>query len=68
MQCLACASVDIFVSGSEDGTARHFDLRDSSQHIPGLRTGDIIGETLNLFIMAVLLACVLPGYQSLSLA
>lgn len=36
----------MFMSGSDDGTVRHYDTRDpaSTSTIPGMRTGDVIGE------------------------
>ena len=48
----------MFVSGSDDGTARHFDMRESigCQDAYGLRTGDIIGEEV-AFLLGHLPAC-----------
>lgn len=39
-------TADMFMSGSDDGTVRHYDVRDpaSSTTIPGMRTGEMIGE------------------------
>lgn len=36
----------MFMSGSDDGTVRHYDTRDpaSTTTIPGMRTGEMIGE------------------------
>ena len=36
----------MFMSGSDDGTVRHYDMRDpaSTTTIPGMRTGEMIGE------------------------
>lgn len=41
-------SADMFVSGSDDGTVRHYDVRDpaSATTISGMRTGEMIGEAL----------------------
>lgn len=40
----------MFMSGSDDGTVRHYDARDpaSTTTIPGLRTGDLIGNAAML--------------------
>lgn len=41
---LYCAGM--FMSGSDDGTVRHYDTRDpaSTSTIPGTRTGEMIGK------------------------
>ena len=54
----ACAFADMFMSGSDDGTARHFDMRESTgpHDVYGLRTGDIIGEEVT-FVLGHLPAC-----------
>lgn len=41
----------MFVSGSDDGTVRHYDTRDpaSTTNIPGMRTGEMIGEAHHAF-------------------
>ena len=35
------------MSGSDDGTVRHYDTRDpaSMNSIPGMRTGDVVGKS-----------------------
>ncbi len=37
----------MFISGSDDGTVRHYDTREpaSTSSIPGMRTGDVLGKT-----------------------
>ena len=37
----------MFISGSDDGTVRHYDTREaaSTSSIPGTRTGDVLGES-----------------------
>lgn len=54
------ASADLFVSGSDDGTARHFDTRESvsSQDAADVRKGDIIGEQRNAFHHIYDAACI----------
>lgn len=36
----------MFISGSDDGTVRHYDTREpaSANSIPGMRTGDVLGK------------------------
>ncbi len=36
----------MFISGSDDGTVRHYDTREpaSTSSLPGMRTGDVLGR------------------------
>ena len=39
----------MFISGSDDGTVRHYDTREpaSTSSIPGMRTGDVLGKPVH---------------------
>ena len=40
----------MFMSGSDDGTVRHYDTREpvSASSMPGMRTGDVLGKCMRL--------------------
>lgn len=44
--CCVLCSAGMFMSGSDDGTVRHYDTRDpaSTTTIPGMRTGEMVGK------------------------
>ena len=46
LRLAGCFPAVMFISGSDDGTVRHYDTREpaSTSSIPGMRTGDVLGE------------------------
>ena len=58
----------MFMSGSDDGTVRHYDTREpaSANSIPGMRTGDVLGECVQLqpYNWATLVCLVVSSAES----
>ena len=46
LRLAGCFPAVMFISGSDDGTVRHYDTREpaSTSSIPGMRTGDVLGK------------------------
>lgn len=49
----------MFMSGSDDGTVRHYDTRDpaSTTTIPGMRTGEMIGRGFDVATLPTVMLC-----------
>lgn len=56
----------MFMSGSDDGTVRHYDTREpaSANSIPGMRTGDVLGEQLQSYSWAKLVCLIVSSAES----